>query len=53
MINERCYKDAYSKEEAFHMIMNGECGAFSPKLLETFRSVKKQFEKFSEEKEQI
>lgn len=53
LINERCYKDAYSKEEAFHMIMNGECGAFSPKLLETFRSVKKQFEELSEEKEQI
>ena len=53
LINERCYKDAYSKEEAFHMIMNGECGAFSPKLLETFRSVKKQFEELSEKKEQI
>ncbi len=46
-------KDAYSKEEAFHMIVNGECGVFSPKLLETFRSVKKQFEELSEEKEQI
>ncbi|OLA87432.1 MAG: two-component system response regulator [Roseburia sp. 40_7] len=53
LINERCYKDAYSKEEAFHMIMNGECGAFSPKLLKTFRSVKKQFEELSEKKEQI
>ena len=29
LINERCYKDAFSNEKAFNMIMNGECGTFS------------------------
>lgn len=37
LIHERCYKKAFSKDEAFKMIMNGECGTFSPKLLECFK----------------
>lgn len=32
------------------MIVNGECGVFSPKLMEAFRAVRRQFEKFSEKK---
>ncbi len=44
LVNERCYKDAYSKDKAYQMIMNGECGVFSPKLLEAFSHVKPQFE---------
>lgn len=44
LINERCYKNAYSKEKAYLMILNGECGMFSPKLMEVFRKVKKEFE---------
>lgn len=47
LINERCYKAAYSKEEAFHMIVTGDCGVFSPKLMEAFRAVREQFEKFA------
>jgi putative two-component system response regulator len=38
------YKDAYPKDEAFRMIMNGECGVFSPKLLAAFQNVRKEFE---------
>lgn len=49
LINVRCYKAAYSKDEAFRMIMNGECGTFSPKLLEAFRDARTEFEKLSEE----
>lgn len=49
LINVRCYKAAYSKDEAFRMIMNGECGTFSPKLLEAFRDARAEFEKLSEE----
>ncbi len=45
LVSERIYKNAYSKEEAFHMITNGECGVFSPKLMECFRMVKDKFEK--------
>lgn len=48
LINERCYKDAYSKDEAFSMIVGGECGIFSPKLMETFRMVRHKFEEFAE-----
>jgi putative two-component system response regulator len=48
LVNERCYKSAYSKEQAFHMIVNGECGVFSPKLIETFRNVRTEFEKFAD-----
>jgi len=44
LVSERVYKSAYSKDEAFHMIVTGECGVFSPKLLECFRNVKKEFE---------
>lgn len=44
LVSVRVYKNAYSKDEAFHMIVTGECGVFSPKLLECFRNVKKEFE---------
>jgi putative two-component system response regulator len=48
LVSERVYKDAYSKEEAFHMIINGECGVFSPKLLESFRHARLAFEKLAD-----
>ena len=32
--HERCYKKAYPHEKAMQMILNGECGAFNPLLLE-------------------
>ncbi len=44
LVCERVYKDAFSPEKAFHMIVSGECGVFSPKLLECFRKVRKDFE---------
>lgn len=47
LVSERCYKDAYTKEEAYHMIISGECGVFSPKLMEIFRMVRQEFEKFA------
>ena len=34
LTSERVYKPAYSHETAIEMIMNGECGTFSPLLLE-------------------
>lgn len=49
LVSERVYKDAYTEEEAFHMIVSGECGMFSPKLLECFRKVKKKFEALAKE----
>lgn len=50
LVNERVYKRAFSKDQAFHMIVTGECGVFSPKLLECFRRVRKEFEQLAEGK---
>ena len=47
LVNERCYKDAFSPEEAFYMIVRGECGIFSPKLMEIFRMVRERFEELA------
>ena len=34
LTSERCYKKAYSHDTAIQMILNGECGAFNPLLLQ-------------------
>lgn len=39
----RVYKPALPYEQAFNMILNGECGIFSEKLLECFKHVRGQF----------
>lgn len=50
LVSERVYKEAYSPEQAFHMIISGECGVFNPRLLECFRRVKKEFEQVASAK---
>ena len=47
LTSERCYKDKFTPEEAFRMIVNGECGVFSPKMMEAFRRSREQFEEFA------
>ncbi len=39
LVSKRAYKDAYSHDEAVHMILNGECGSFNPLLLECFKEI--------------
>ena len=39
LTSERVYKAAYSKEKALKMILDGECGAFNPLLIECFKDV--------------
>ena len=39
LTSDRCYKKAFSHETAMQMILNGECGAFNPLLLECFSAV--------------
>ena len=34
LTSDRCYKKAFSHEKAVQMILNGECGAFNPLLLQ-------------------
>jgi putative two-component system response regulator len=36
LVSNHAYKAAFSPEQAIHMILNGECGMFSAKLLECF-----------------
>ncbi len=39
LTSERCYKPAYEHNKAVHMILNGECGAFNPLLMDCLRTV--------------
>ncbi len=43
----RVYKEAYSHEKAVNMILNGECGAFAPRILECFKRVCQQFKELA------
>lgn len=49
LTTDRVYKKALSPEVAFNMILNGECGSFSPKLLECFKNVRVTFANLSKE----
>ncbi|MCR4806818.1 MAG: response regulator [Lachnospiraceae bacterium] len=48
LVTESVYRAAYSKDEAFNMIIRGESGVFSPKLLEAFTKSREEFEAFLE-----
>lgn len=39
LTSERCYKQAFSHEEASAMILRGECGTFNPLLLQAFTDI--------------
>ena len=39
LVSRRVYKPAYAAEEAVRMILEGECGAFNPKILASLRRV--------------
>ncbi len=39
LTSERCYKKAFSHDEAIRMILGGECGAFNPLLLKCLEEV--------------
>ena len=45
LTSERCYKRAYSHKQAVQMILNGECGAFNPILLECFVEIEDDLER--------
>lgn len=48
LICKRVYKDAIPKPEATRMILEGECGTFSPKLLECFKHCREELEKIAD-----
>lgn len=39
LTSKRCYKDALSHEKAVEMILNGECGAMNPLLLDALSEI--------------
>lgn len=43
LVSPRVYKKPFDKETAFAMIKNGECGVFSPDILECFELAKEDF----------
>lgn len=49
LTSKRVYKDAFSFSKAVNMIFRGECGVFSPKLLDCFKHVSHQFEALAAE----
>lgn len=48
LIHERVYKQAYSAKDTMQMILNGESGAFNPKLLDCLLKAQKQMEEITE-----
>lgn len=40
LVSERVYKASFSHEQAVQMIINGECGAFNPDIMECFGEIK-------------
>ena len=43
LVSKRVYKDAFASVTAYEMISNGECGAFSAKILKAFESARFEF----------
>ena len=49
LTSDRCYKKACPHEQAVKMILNGECGAFNPMLLECFVEIEDDLKRDLEE----
>jgi diguanylate cyclase (GGDEF)-like protein len=53
LITSRPYKPAVSHKEAVRMILNGECGMFSEKILHCFKKVEHQLQDYIQSSEPI
>ncbi len=42
LVSKRVYKDPFAVEEAARMIMEGECGIFSPEMIDCFKLAKQE-----------
>lgn len=49
LTTERVYKRAFTPDEAYAMIMDGQCGQFNPMLLETLGRCEEEFRKLTYE----
>ena len=45
LVSKRVYKDADGFDEALEMISSGQCGQFSPRLMEAFTGAEKELRK--------
>lgn len=52
LTSERCYKAAFDHDTALNMIVNGECGAFNPLLLECLMDEADQIKQAMQETEE-
>lgn len=50
LVSERVYKIPYAVDEAERMIVEGECGVFSPKIIDCFELAKFELFKLTEGK---
>lgn len=50
LVSKRVYKEPFAVQEAIRMINNGDCGAFSPKILDCFNLAKYEFLNATEKK---
>lgn len=50
LVSKRVYKEAYADDEAARMIRDGECGTFSPVMLDCFRMAKYELLEAAEQK---
>jgi Response regulator containing a CheY-like receiver domain and an HD-GYP domain len=50
LVSKRVYKEAYAEDEAARMIRDGECGTFSPVMLDCFRMAKYELLEAAEQK---
>ena len=51
LTTERVYKAAFSVDQAYEMILGGQCGAFSEKLMRCFRECREVFSELAEHPE--
>lgn len=45
LTSDRCYKKAFSHQQATEMILNGECGVFNPLLIRCFKKIANKLQK--------
>ncbi len=48
LVSKRIYKQSYSYQKSYDMIVKGECGVFNPKIMRCFQHVREQLEEFSD-----
>lgn len=53
LIEKRVYKEPYSHEKAIEMILNGECGKFSDKIINCLRMVEHEMKQISQNENEL